>query len=147
MEKYGIAILAVFSGALVILLLVLGFFFHRTSAELADLQSKYELVEAVNEANKKAIARLDKNIESTDRIMSGWNENRTTLSALRDEMRRAVKEAMKDEVYKAWASTMAPDSAWRMLREASDKIRNNSAGTAKGAAAKLPGAGDPGKRN
>ena len=49
--------------------------------------------------------------------MAEWDEDRTTIAQIRNETRKAIKEAMKDETFKAWANTSVPANAWSLLQQ------------------------------
>ena len=108
MQKYVIA-------GLIAVLLVLGWLYRSTSAELTDTRTNLAVAEGVNKANIEATARLERSMGNTDKVLSGWNEDRTTLAGVRSATRQAIKEAMRDETFKAWAVSPVPPDAWRML--------------------------------
>lgn len=112
----------------------------------ADTKSALSVAEAVNESNRAEIMRLERSMSNTDKVLAGWSEDRTTLAEVRNATRQAVKEAMRDETFKAWASTAAPASAWGLLRETGDAAQDCPSDPADGAACGLPGNADPGKR-
>ena len=139
MQKYIIA-------ALCAALLVMGWLYRSANNELADTKTSLAVALEANETNRKAIARLERSIENTDNILAGWNEDRTTLAGVRSATRQAIKEAMRDETFKVWASSLVPDSAWRLLNEAPGAERNGTAGSAGRSDAGLPGNVNPQKR-
>ncbi len=134
--------------ALAAAVLLLGWLYRSASTELADTKTSLAVAQGVNKANEEATAQLKRSMNSTDAVLAKWNEDRTTLAEVRSATRQAIKEAMRDETFKAWASSPAPAAAWRMLREAVD-ARKNSAGAPGSSgqpAAGLPGNADSGER-
>lgn len=112
----------------------------------ADTKSALSLSEAVNASNHAEIVRLERSMSNTDKVLAGWSEDRTTLAEVRNATRQAVKEAMRDETFKAWASSAAPGNAWRLLRETDSANRDCPFDPADGTACGLPGNADTGKR-
>ena len=112
----------------------------------ADTKASLAVAEAVNESNQAEISRLERSMANTDKILAGWNADRTTLAGVRSATRQAIKEAMRDETFKAWASSSAPDDAFRLLGQAFGEDGNHSSGSAGRPADGLPGNSDPGKR-
>ena len=96
--------------ALCAALLVMGWLYRSANNELADTKTSLAVALEANETNRKAIARLERSIENTDNILAGWNEDRTTLAGVRSATRQAIKEAMRDETFKAWASSLESSS-------------------------------------
>jgi hypothetical protein len=127
-------------------LLVIGWLYLGTNNELSDTKTKLAAAKAVNEENARAVARLERSIEITDGVLAGWNTDRTTLAGVRNATRQAIREAMRDETFKAWASAPAPADAWRLLNASTDAGGNGSAGTTGGTPGGLPGNADSGKR-
>ena len=127
--------------ALCAVALLLGYLYHDADRELSDTKARLETAKAVNDANAKAAERLQRSIENTDRALAGWNEDRTTLAGIRSATQQAIKEAMNDEIFKAWATGVVPDDAWRLLHATPDS-RKNSSGTA--GPSVQPAAGLPG---
>ena len=127
-------------------LLAVGALQRCTSAELADAKSDLAVAREVNEANRSALARLERGMENTDKVLAGWNEDRTTLASVRNAARQAIREALRDETFKAWYLAPAPADAWRLLREAPDAGGNGVSGPSGGAAGGLPGNADSGRR-
>ena len=134
------------AGGLALALFVLGWKYHMASEELAVTKMSLAVAVEANETNKAAIARLERSIENTDKVLAGWNEDRTTLAGVRSATRQAIKEAMRDETFKAWGAAPAPDDAFRLLGEAVDADGNGSSGSAVRATGELPGNADTGKR-
>lgn len=139
MQKYVIA-------GLCAALLLLGWLYRGANNDLADTKTSLAAAEAANESNRAAIVRLERSMENTDKVLSGWNEDRTTLAGVRSAARQAIREAMRDETFKAWASGAVPADAWRLLREAPDPNGNGSSVPSGGASGGLPGNVDTGKR-
>lgn len=132
--------------ALCAALLVMGWLYRSANNELADTKTSLAVALEANETNRKAIARLERSIENTDNILAGWNEDRTTLAGVRSATRQAIKEAMRDETFKAWASSLAPGGAWRLLRETPGANGNGTSEASGGTASGLPGNGNPRER-
>lgn len=132
--------------ALCAALLALGWLYNGASRELAAAKTSLASALAVNEANNAAVERLERGLENTEKTLAGWNEDRTTLAAVRNATRQAIREAMRDETFKAWASAPAPAAAWRLLRETPDADANGSSDSSGGAAGRLPGNSDSAKR-
>lgn len=109
--KYLCAALASALAVAVVSLLVLVWLYRSTSADLADTRTSLAVAEGVNKANEEATARLERSMGNTDKVLAGWNEDRTTLAGVRSATRQAIKEAMRDETFKAWASSFVPADA------------------------------------
>ena len=139
MQKYVIA-------GLCASLLLLGWLYRGANNDLAATKTSLAAAEAANESNRAAIARLERSMENTDKVLAGWNEDRTTLAGVRSATRQAIREAMRDETFKAWASGVVPADAWRLLREAPDQNGNGSSVAPGGASGGLPGNVNTGKR-
>jgi hypothetical protein len=107
--------------------------------ELFEAKAALAAAEKVNEANREAVRRLELSMQATDRALAGWNEDRTTLAAVRGAARQAIREAMQDENFKVWASSPAPGAAWRLLNEAADANGNGGSVSANGPFGGLPG--------
>ena len=127
-------------------LLVLGGLYHGAKTDLVKTRAELSAAVQANEENKKAIERLEHSIENTNAVLAEWNKDRTTLAEVRSATRQAIKEAMRDETFKVWASSLVPDSAWRLLNEAPGADRNGTAGSAGRSDAGLPGNNNPEKR-
>jgi hypothetical protein len=139
MQKYII-------GALAIALGVLGVMYHRTSGELTETRANLSAAVEANRAQSEAIQRLERSIVNTDKVLAEWNTDRTTLAGIRNTTRQAIKEAMRDETFKTWASSLVPPDAWRVLGSDSNADEKGAAGSTRGAASGLPENADPGKR-
>lgn len=124
----------------------MGWLYRGANNDLATTKTSLAAAEAANESNRAAIARLERSMENTDKVLSGWNEDRTTLAGVRSAARQAIREAMRDETFKAWASGAVPADAWRLLREAPDQNGNGSSVPSGGASGGLPGNANTGKR-
>lgn len=133
---------------LCVAMLLLGWFYQSIHTELVDTKTALAVAEGVNKANADAMERLERSIEITDSVLAGWNEDRTTLAGIRSAARQAIKEAMRDETFKNWASGAVPADAWRVLHEAPDADTGGpgASGTSGGAAGPVPGVPDPGRR-
>ena len=132
MQKYLIA-------GLCAALLVLGWLYRDANNELTDTKTALAVAVEANKANQESIARLERSIGNTNEVLAKWNEDRTTLAEVRSATRQAIKEAMRDETFKAWAASLVPDSAWRLLREAPGADGNGPLVPAAGASGRLPG--------
>lgn len=141
MQKYFIA-------GLCAALLVLGWLYRSASTDLVDTKTALSVAEGVNKANAEATARLERSMGNTDDVLAGWNEDRTTLAGVRSAARQAIKEAMRDETFKAWASSLVPVDAWRLLNAPSDAHKDGagSAGSPGQPDAGLPGNGNTTER-
>jgi hypothetical protein len=129
-------------------LLLVGTLYKCTRDELVETKSSLAVAVEVNEVNKEALQRLDLSIQSTDRVVAAWDKDRTTLAAVRNATRNAIMEAMNNnEIFKIWASGIAPDDAWRMLNANHDENGSGAASPAYSAPAGLPGNADPEKRD
>ncbi len=89
-------------------LLLMGWLYRGVRTELTDTKTALAVAEGVNKTNAEATARLERSMANTDTVVAGWNEDRTTLAGVRSVIRPAIKEAMRDEVFKNWASSLAP---------------------------------------
>ena len=132
--------------ALAVAVLVLGWLYRSASTELADTKTSLAVAEGVNNANAEATARLERSMGNTDKVMSAYNKDRTTLAEVRNTTRQAIREAMRDETFKAWASSVPPADAWRLLRETPypHKDSAGASGSSGRSDAGLPGNGNPG---
>ena len=139
MQKYIIA-------ALCAALLLLAWLYRSANNELADTKTALAVAVEANKTNQEAIARLERSVRNTDEVLAKWNEDRTTLAEVRSATRQAIKEAMRDETFKAWASSLAPGGAWRLLRETPGANGNGTSDASGGAASRLPGNGNPRER-
>ena len=129
-------------------MLLLGWFYREAHLELQGTKTALAVAEGVNKANAEAIARLERSVEITDTVLAGWNEDRTTLAGIRSAARQAIKEAMRDETFKNWASGAVPADAWRVLHEApgADTGSSDTSRASGGAAGPVPGVPGPGGR-
>ena len=141
MQKYVIA-------GLCAVLLLLGWLYRDACTELTDAKTDLVVAEGVNKANAEATARLERSMGNTDDVLAKWNEDRTTLAGVRSATRQAIKEAMRDETFKAWASSLVPPDAWRLLNDSphSDKDGAGAAGSPSQPDAGLPGNGNTTER-
>lgn len=139
MQKYVIA-------GLCAALLLLAWLYRSANNELADTKTALAVAVEANKTNQEAIARLERSVRNTDEVLAKWNEDRTTLAEVRSATRQAIKEAMRDETFKAWASSLAPGGAWRLLRETPGANGNGTSDASGGAASRLPGNGNPRER-
>jgi LysB family phage lysis regulatory protein len=150
MQKYIIGVLAV-------ALLVLGWLYYQTRSDFADARAaltaaKTALAAAVaaNEANQAALARMEDSAKNTDKIIAGWNQDRTTLAGLRGATRQTIKEVLKqNEDAQVWAAARVPDAVFRLLRENhhADGNKNPARDAALGAVGQQPGNADPNQRH
>ena len=129
-------------------LLLLGWLYRSASIDLTDTKTALAVAEGVNKANAEATARLERSMGNTDKVLAGWNEDRTTLAGVRSAARQAIKEAMRDETFKAWASSLVPADGWRLLRETPDAHKDSAgaSGTSGQPDAGLPGNGNTTER-
>ena len=133
--------------ALLGIIALLGWFYHSASVELTETKQSLAVAIEANETNVKAIARLERSIDNTNQVVAAWDQDRTTLANIRNTTRQAIKEAMRDETFKAWASAPVPADAWRMLRESIDQNGNCASGSAGCPVDGLPGNSSGGKRD
>lgn len=124
-------------------LLLIGWLYHNASEELATTKLTLAVALEANESNKAAIGRLQRSMENTDKVLAGWNEDRTTLAGVRSATRQAIREAMSDETFNTWASEPAPADAGRMLNAHIGTDGNDSVGSPGGASGGLPGNAAP----
>lgn len=122
----------------------LGWLYHGASSELDATKAALDTERAVNEANAKAFARMERSMDITDGVMAGWNADRTTLTEIRATTRQTIREAMKNDVFKNWASHPVPPDAWRLLRQTDGKNTVQRPAAPGGADAGLPGNAHPG---
>ena len=127
-------------------LMLLGWLYSNACTELTDTKTALAVAEGVNKANAEATARLERSMGNTDDVLAKWNEDRTTLAGVRSATRQAIKEAMRDETFKAWASSLVPADAWRLLNETPGANGNGPAESADGPASGLPRNEDSHKR-
>ena len=139
MQKYLIA-------GLCAALLVLGWLYHSANNELADTKTSLAVAMEANKTNQAAIARLERSIGNTDEVLAKWNQDRTTLAEVRSATRQAIKEAMRDETFKVWASSLVPDAGWRLLNETPGADGNGTTQPAGRSDAGLPGNGNSKER-
>ena len=136
--------------ALIAALLLMGWLYRSANNDLAAAKGDLAVAKAVNAENARAMADMERSAETTDRVVAGWNKDRTTLAEVRNAARQAVKEATheKDESFKAWADSFVPDSAWSLLRKdfSPGADANNGTVPSVGASGRLPGNADSGQR-
>lgn len=130
-------------GALCLALLVTGWQYRKTDAKLTDTQKTLAVAEAANATNLKAIERLERSIAATDKVVSGWNQDRQTLAGVRSATKQAIREAMRDETFKAWANALVHPDAIRLFNAPIGADGNDSAGATGGADGRLPGNAAP----
>ena len=99
-------------------LIMMGIALYLSERKLEATQAELAVAEEINKINLKSIEQLERTIKTTDKIMAQWDEDRTTIAQIRNETRKAIKEAMKDEVFKVWANTPVPAGAWSVLQQA-----------------------------
>lgn len=102
---------------LITALVMLGLALYLSERKLEEARAELAVAEEVNKINLKSIEQLERSIKTTDKIMAEWDEDRTTIAQIRNETRKAIKEAMKDETFKAWANTSVPANAWSLLQQ------------------------------
>ena len=112
--------------ALVAVIILLGWLYIQTDSDLSLTRQTLAVAFEANEHNKKTIARLEHNADVTDRVLTGWNDDRTALATVRSATRAAIKEAMRDETFKTWALSAVPPDAQRLLREPAHSGRNGT---------------------
>lgn len=127
-------------------LLVMGWLYRSANKELSDTKTSLAAALEANETNRAAISRLERNIENTDKIIAGWDKDRTALARVRGAAKQQIREAMHNETFKTWASSPAPADAWRLLSEAHNQNGSTSPHSTGGAAVGLPGDPNSGKR-
>jgi len=136
--------------ALVVALLVVGWLYRNDHKELANTQAALSVAQAVNDANAKEVQRLEKSVETTDKVLSSWNKDRTTLAGVRNAAQQAIKEAVRaqDQSFRVWADTPAHPVAWSLLNEnyPVGANANYSAHSPGGAPGGLPGNTNTAKR-
>lgn len=101
--------------------IMLGIALYLSDRKLEAAQAELAVAEEINKINLKSIEQLERTIKTTDKIMAQWDEDRTTIAQIRNETRKAIKEAMKDEVFKVWANTAVPNDVWRVLQQAANQ--------------------------
>jgi transcriptional regulator len=127
-------------------LIIVSLMYRDTAGDLEQAKTDLAVADQVNQANRAAIAHLEHSLAVTDKIMDEWQEDRTTLAGVRTAARQAIKEAMRDEMFKAWAAAAAPPDAWRLLHETPDANGNSAPLPSGGVTGGLPGNSDSGKR-
>ena len=137
--KYACIVLAVLS---VLCLMALNY----QDAALSTARERLATAQTVNAENAKALEVLTRSMSINERAITGWNEDRTTIAQLRATTRQSIREAMKDEMFKIWATGVVPADGWRMLRQPTDKDGSGAKPAAPDPDAGMPGNGHSGKR-
>jgi hypothetical protein len=132
---------------LVACLLLVGWLYRSVNEDLQETKASLAVAEQVNAANKEAVERMERRMESTDRIVAGWNTDRTILAGVRNTVRQGIREAMQNEVFKVWGVGIAPADAWRMLATDIDASGSGSDGSAVRTDAGLSGNTNTDKRD
>ena len=102
---------------------------YRTTAEsLESARTELAVATAMNKANETAFAILERSMVNADKVLAGWNKDRTTLAGVRNATKQAIREAMRDETYKAWSTVRLPDAAVRLLHKTTDAHKNEDNG-------------------
>lgn len=94
---------------------------------------KLAVSQATVASQEATITKLEKSLSITDQILGDRKKSGVTLTEIRAAMRAEIKEALRNESFKAWYAAPAPADAWRLLRE-------TAARTGRGPA---PGRADP----
>lgn len=118
-------------------LLLLGWLYRGEVKGHADTKAALAVAEGVNKANVEATKRLERSMSNTDDVLAKLNEDRTTLAGVRIATRQAIKEAMRDESFKAWASSPAHGDADRLLNSDIGADGNDSISASNGASSGL----------
>ena len=84
---------------------------------LGEAKKTAALAQARAEAKEQTITDLRASMGITDKAVGNWAKDRTTLANVRSATEAAVKEAMRDESYRVWASGPVHPDAWRMLED------------------------------
>ena len=119
-------------------LAVMVFLYQGASSDLDAARVELAAVQEANRVNQAAIEFMERSIKNTDDVLAAWNTDRTTLAQVRAETRKAIKESMQDETFKAWAAGLAPADVWRVLGDPIDTDRDSAAGATGGAFGGLP---------
>jgi len=138
--------------ALCAAVLLFGWLYRNANNQLFVVKGELATAQAVNVENAQAMAALQHSVETTDKVLADWNQDRTTLAAVRNTARQAIKEAIhanNNESLRAWADTPVPGDAWGLLRKDFNPgtDANDALGASGGAVGELPGSADPGKWN
>jgi hypothetical protein len=135
--------------ALIAALLLLGWLYRSANKELVDIKGELATAQAVNAENARTMANLERSIQTTDKVLADWNQDRTTLAGVRNATRQAMKEAIHDENFKTWADSLVPSAAWSLLREnyPIGADADYSAQPSGGAAGGLPGNANTNQRD
>lgn len=104
---------------------LLGSLYYITDQDLRIAKADLSAAQMVNKINQDSITRLERSIDTTDRVLAGWNEDRTTLAQIRITTQRTIKEAMTDEIFRNWGSTPVPTHAWQLLQSAGSGADGN----------------------
>ena len=93
------------------------FFYLRLEGKTAELA----WAEAKAEQQAGAVAALKESMAVTDKVVSAWDKDRTTLNGVRGVLRKEMREAMRDASFKAWADAPVHPDAVRLLNEAAGR--------------------------
>lgn len=126
-------------GVLLVLVLVA---FCFTNDALTDARHDLAVAHAVNAENAKSVEAMNRSVSISERAITGWDEDRVTIAQLRATTRQSIREAMKDEMFKIWATGAVPADGWRMLHKSTGKD-----GSYPKDAPRSPDAGVPGNSN
>ncbi len=132
--------------ALIVVVLALGWFYYGANSELTVTKASLATAKAVNDENAKSFARLERSMSISERAITGWDDDRTTIAQLRATTRQSIREAMKDEMFKIWATGAVPSDGWRMLRQSTDQNGSGAKNPSRNSDAGVPGDRNPGKR-
>jgi hypothetical protein len=111
-----------------------------------DAKEQLSIAASVNEANNESILRMERSANATDKIISGYNNDRTLLNNIRSEVRKAIREE-SDAILKEWRNATVPDGAWRLLGQTLDTTQRNNSRAANGTSTGLPGNTSSGTRD
>lgn len=101
---------------------------------------------AVNAENAKSVEALTRSVSISERAIAGWDEDRVTIAQLRATTRQSIREAMKDEMFKIWATGVVPVDGWRMLHQSTGKDGSYPKDAPRSPDAGVPGNGNSRKR-
>ncbi len=96
------------TGGTILLLLGVCFFLWKDNKAQAELNGH---LTAVNAGLQAANETLVSDRARVDEILRGWSNDRQTLAATRETVRRAVKDAMESSVFADWYRTALPAAA------------------------------------